>query len=116
VGGGGATLAARKRLEDGVIPWAAILKHGPAILGAANALLVRASASSTTKAQGIEARLASLEQGSRESAQLLQDIAQQIQALALAQDAAARRARIALIIAAGAGFVAIGAWIFVFVW
>jgi hypothetical protein len=99
-----------------VIPWATILKHAPAILGAANALLVRASASSTFKAQGIEGRIASLEQGSRESAQLLQDIAQQIQALALAQEVAARRARIALIAAAGAGFLAIGAWIFALVW
>ena len=99
-----------------MIPWATILKHAPAILAAADALRARARTSSTDKGSGIEARVASLEQGSRESAQLLQDIAQQIQALAVAQEVAARRARIALIIAAAAGFVAIGAWIVALVW
>jgi hypothetical protein len=69
-----------------MIPWAAILRHAPAILAAADALRARARTSSgEDKGRGIEARLSSLEQGSRESAQLLQDIAQQIQALAVAQ-------------------------------
>ena len=99
-----------------MIPWATILKHAPAILAAADALRVRARTSSTDKGPGIEARLASLEQGSRESAQLLQDIAEQIQALAVAQEVAVRRARIAVGVAIAAGLVAICAAIFAFVW
>jgi hypothetical protein len=95
-----------------MIPWAAILKHAPAILAAADALRARARISSgDDKGRGIEARLASLEQGSRESAQLLQDIAQQIQALAVAQEIAARRARIAIGVAIAAGIVALCAGI-----
>jgi hypothetical protein len=100
-----------------VIPWATILKHAPAILAAADALRSRARTSSGDETgRGIEARLASLEQGSRESAQLLQDIAQQIQALAVAQEIAVRRARIALGVAIAGGIVAICAGILAFVW
>ena len=99
-----------------MIPWATILKHAPAILAAADALRARSRASSTDKGPGIEARLASLEQESRESAQLLQDIAQQIQALAVGQEIAVRRARIALAVAIAAGAVAICACILAFVW
>ena len=99
-----------------MIPWATILKHAPAILAAADALRARARTSSTDKGPGIETRLASLEQGSRESAQLLQDIAQQIQALAVGQEIAVRRARIALGVAIAAGAVAIFASILAFVW
>jgi hypothetical protein len=115
VGGRGATANAWTRVERRVIPWATILKHAPAILAAADALRARARTSSTETGPGIEARLASLEQGSRESAQLLQDIAQQIQALAIAQEVAVRRARIALGVAIAAGAVAICAGILVFV-
>ena len=106
-----------RRLERRVIPWATILKHAPAILAAADALRSRARTSSGDETgRGIEARLASLEQGSRESAQLLQDIAQQIQALAVAQEIAVRRARIALGVAIAGGIVAICAGILAFVW
>ena len=99
-----------------MIPWATILRHAPAILAAADALRARARTSSTDKGPGIEARLASLEQGSRESAQLLQEIAQQIQALAVAQEVAVRRARIVLGVAIAAGIVAICAGILAFLW
>ena len=117
MGGGGATANARTRLEPRVIPWATILRHAPAILAVADALRARARTSSgEDEGPGIEARLASLEQGSRESAQLLQDIAQQIQALAVAQEVAFRRARIAVGVAIAAGVVAICAGIFAFVW
>jgi hypothetical protein len=99
-----------------MIPWATILKHAPAIMAAADALRVRArTSSSEDKGRGIEARLSSLEQGSRESAQLLQDIAQQIQALALAQEIAARRARI-VGVAIAASVLAICAGVLAFVW
>jgi hypothetical protein len=99
-----------------MIPWATILKHAPAIMAAADALRVRArTSSSEDKGRGIEARLSSLEQGSRESAQLLQDIAQQTQALALAQEIAARRARI-VGVAIAASVLAICAGVLAFVW
>jgi len=100
-----------------MIPWATILRHAPAILAAADALRARSRTSSgEDKGPGIEARLSSLEQGSRESAQLLQDIAQQIQALAVGQEIAVRRARIAVGVAIAAGVVAICAGILAFVW
>lgn len=100
-----------------MIPWAAILRHAPAILAAADALRAPARPSSgEDKGRHIEARLSSLEQGSRDSAQLLQDIAQQIQALAVAQEIAVRRARIAVGVAIAAGVVAICAGILAFVW
>jgi hypothetical protein len=116
VGGGGAGANARTQLDRHMIPWATILKHAPAILAAADALRARSRTSSTDKGAAIEARLASLEQGSRDSAQLLQDIAQQIQALAVAQEIAVRRARIAVGVAIAAGVVAICAGILAFVW
>jgi hypothetical protein len=92
-----------------VIPWAAILKHAPAMLAAADALMARSRATGTKDKQGTDARLVSLEQRSSESAQLIQDIAQQIQALAAAQEVAARRVRMAMIVAGTAGLLAIGA-------
>jgi len=84
------------------------------MLAAADALLVRAR-SSTPEAttQNVEERLGMLEQGSRESAQLLRDIAQQVNALSVAQEIAAKRIRfgitlgiVALIIALCAGVIA----------
>lgn len=92
-----------------MIPWAAILKHAPAMLAAADALMARSRATGTKDKQGTDARLVSLEQRSSESAQLIQDIAQQIQALAAAQEVAARRVRMAMIVAGTAGLLAIGA-------
>ncbi len=89
-----------------MIPWAAILKHTPAMLAAADALLARSRGTGTKDKQGTDARLASLEQRSSESAQLIQDIAQQIQALALAQEVAARRVWVAMIVAGAAGLLA----------
>jgi hypothetical protein len=97
-----------------VIPWAAILKHAPVMLAAADALLVRARGSTERKSHGVDERLTSLEQRDRESAQLIQDIAQQIQALAVAQEVAVRRARIALGVAVAAGALAAGACVVAF--
>ena len=97
-----------------MIPWAVILKHAPAMLAAADALLLRARKTPDVRTQGTEARLTGLEQRSSESAQLLQDMAQQIQALAVAQEVAARRARIATGVAIGAGVLAACACILAF--
>ena len=92
-----------------MIPWAAILKHAPVMLAAADALLDRARGSTERKTHGVDERLTSLEQRDRESAQLIQDMAQQIQALAVAQEVEVRRARIALGVAIAAGVLAAGA-------
>jgi hypothetical protein len=89
-----------------VIPWAAILKHAPVMLAAADALLLRARGSEERKSHGVGERLTSLEQRDRESAQLLQDIARQMQALVVAQETTARRARVALGVAVAAGVLA----------
>jgi hypothetical protein len=77
-----------------MIPWAAILKHAPAILAAADGLLNRVRASDAgDRTRSVDARLAELEDDSRASAQLTQDMAQQINALTLAHESAARTAR-----------------------
>jgi electron transfer flavoprotein alpha/beta subunit len=92
------------------IPWAAILTHGPAIVSAASRLLATASASeSRNRHETIEARLDQLEKASMESARLLQEIAQQVQALTIAQEQTARRAAIAMALGAAAAVVGIGA-------
>jgi hypothetical protein len=84
------------------------------MLAAADALLVRARGSAERKTNDIDGRLTGLEQRSSESAQLLQDIAQQIQALAVAQEVAARRAQMAVWVAIAAGVLAACACILAF--
>jgi hypothetical protein len=95
------------------IPWTAILTHGPAIVAAAKQLL--ATAGTTSATQNLEARLQQLEKTSMESARLLEDIAQQIQALTIAQAQTARRAQIAVALGAAAVIMAIGVGILAFV-
>jgi len=95
-----------------VIPWFAILRHAPTVLAAADALLVRTKASATADHTGsIEGRLGELEEGSRASAQLAQDMAHQIHALAIAHDVTARRARVAVGLSVAAAVLAIVAGI-----
>ena len=78
----------------GMIAWDAILKHAPTILAAADALLTRVRASDAgDRTRSVDARLAELEDDSRAAAQLTQDMAQQITALTLAHENAARTAR-----------------------
>jgi hypothetical protein len=77
-----------------MIPWTAILKHAPTILAAADALLTRVRANDAgDRTRSVDARLAELEGESRASAQLTQEMAQQINALTLAHESAARTAR-----------------------
>jgi hypothetical protein len=79
---------------DGMISWAAILKHTPTILAAADALLTRVRANDAgDRTRSVDERLAELEDESRASAQLTQNMAQQINALTLAHESAARTAR-----------------------
>ncbi len=78
----------------GMIPWVAILKHASTILAAADALRARVSANNAgDRTRDVDARLAELEDESRASAQLTQEMAQQINALTLAHESAARTAR-----------------------
>ena len=80
-----------------MIPWAAILKHAPTILAAADALHARVKANDAgDRTRSVDVRLGELEDESRASAQLTLDMAQQINTLTLAQESTARRARIAL--------------------
>ena len=74
--------------------WLALLKHAPAILAAADALRTRVRANDAgDPTRSVDARLAELENDSRAAAQLTQDMAQQINALTLAHESAARTAR-----------------------
>jgi hypothetical protein len=57
--------------------------------------------------EGVSERLDALEQQSRDSAQLVQEIAREIHALALSQQVVARRARVAVILAGSAAAIAI---------
>ena len=95
------------------IPWGAIVTHGPAIVAAAKRLIAPAD---DAQAKSIETRLNQLEAGSMESARLLHDMAQQVQALAVAQAQTAQRARIAVGLGVTALVVAIGATILAMIW
>jgi hypothetical protein len=78
----------------GVISWTTLLKHAPTILAAADSLLARVKANDAgDRTRSVDARLAELEDESRASAQLTQNIAEQINALTLAHERAARAAR-----------------------
>ena len=84
------------------IPWAAILTHGPTVLAAARSLLANQTKQARAQHQSVDAQLDHLEKASVESARLLQEMAEQIQALTAAQQELQRRLKLALV----AGFVA----------
>lgn len=93
-----------------MIPWAAILRHGPMILAAAETLLARTRSSRTGgKTPDSEERLSKLEQSSKESAQLLHDIAEQVNALTAVQKSTAKRAQVAVVLGIAAVVLAAGA-------
>jgi hypothetical protein len=79
------------------IPWAAILTHGPAVLAAARSLLANQSRKAGERNQNPDTRLDQLENASVETARLLQELAEQVQALTLAQQEIHRKIRVALI-------------------
>ena len=93
------------------IPWTAILTHGPRIVAAAQALLATQTSKGKERHQNIEARLDQLEKGSVESARLLQAVAEQLQAITLAQQETQKRVRIALVFGAVATLLGVGALI-----
>jgi ABC-type enterochelin transport system substrate-binding protein len=80
------------------------------ILAAAETLLVRAKSSNTEdKTQDNTERLGKLEQRSTESAQLLHDIAMQMDALSAVQKSTAKRAQVAVVLGMAALALALGA-------
>jgi len=91
------------------IPWAAILTHGPRLVTAAQSLLATQTKKVNERHQNIEARLDQLEKGALESARLLQGMAEQLQALTLAQQETQKRVRVALAFAAMATLLGAGA-------
>jgi hypothetical protein len=97
------------------IPWGAILTHGPAIVSAARSLLATQSREASERHRSIESRLDQLEKASVESARLLQEMAEQLQALTLAQQEMQRRLRIAVIVGVVAAVVAVGALVYAIV-
>jgi len=95
-----------------MIPWAALLKHAPTILAAADALRARVKVHDAgDRTRGIDVRLGELEDESRAAAQLTQDMARQIHALTLAHESTARRTGLAVrlgiaaVVLAGAGLI-----------
>jgi hypothetical protein len=97
------------------IPWGAILTHGPSILSAARSLLATQSREASERHRTIEARLDQLEKASVESARLLEEMAEQLQALTLVQQEMQRRLRIAVIVGVVAAVVAVGALLYAIV-
>ena len=97
------------------IPWGAILTHGPAILSAARSLLASQSSKVNQRHRTLEGRLEQLEKASVESARLLEQMAEQLQALTLAQQEMQRRLRIALITGAAGALLAVAALLYAIV-
>jgi|RhiMethySRZTD1v2_1073278.scaffolds.fasta_scaffold12321_5 hypothetical protein len=96
------------------IPWRVILTHGPAIVSAAQSLFATQSKRANERQQSIESRLEQLEKGSVESARVLQELAQQVEALTLAEQDLQKRALLALTVGAVGVVVGIAAAIVAF--
>jgi hypothetical protein len=96
--------------------WFAILKHAPAILAAADALFHRAKTSrADDDTRSMELRIDELAASSRASAELIQDMAKQMNALAMAHHATARKVQAAMSISVAAAVVAAAAVVIAFV-
>lgn len=81
------------------IPWTAILTHGPHIVAAARSLLANQPDRPGARDGDFEGRIDTLEKTSVDTARLLQQMAEQLQALTLAQQAMQARLRLATILA-----------------
>ncbi len=88
------------------IPWGAILTHGPTVLAAARSLLANQTRQAREQHHSIEVQIEHLERASVESAQLLQQLAEQIQALTAAQQDLQRRLRMIMMTSAAAAALA----------
>ena len=91
------------------IPWSAILTHGPRLVAAAQSLLATQTRKGNERHQNIEARLDQVEKGSVDSARLLQAMAEQLQALTLAQQDTQKHLRAARVFAVVATLLGVGA-------
>ena len=93
------------------IPWAAILTHGPAIVSAARTLLAAQARKVDERHQTVDGRLDRLEKASVETARLLQEMAEQLQAITAAEQELQRRLRLTLIVTTVAAVLSVGALI-----
>ena len=91
------------------IPWGAILAHGPTVLAAARSLLANQTRQAREQNQTLESQIDHLERASVDSAQLLQQMAEQIQALTAAQQDLQRRLRVIVITSVAAAALALTA-------
>ena len=90
--------------------WFEILRHAPALLAAAESLIRRSRASrAPDQSRSIELRMDELAESQRASAELLQDMAKQIEALASAHADTVQKLRTAIGISIAAAVVAVGA-------
>lgn len=97
-----------------MIPWSFLLKNSPLILAGADALLTRLRSGTGQREAGDPTdRLSRLEESSTETARLLLQLAQHLDALAAAQRATARRVQIALILGSVAAALSLGACVMV---
>ena len=92
-----------------------MLRYGPTLVASAARLLAAADSSKRRENETIAGRLDQLENASGASAKLLREIAEQIQALAAAQEQTARKCRIAILLALVAAVIGVGAGILVMV-
>jgi hypothetical protein len=80
------------------VPWALLLRNAPQIVKAADTfaseLKLRRSASGAISAQPLEARVAALEDHDRTDAELLRQLAQQVEALTTTTAILARRLKL----------------------
>ena len=96
--------------------WFEILRHAPALLSAAETLIRRAKNSrASDQSRSIELRMEELAESQRASAELLQDMAQQLGALASAHADLVHRLRTAIGISIAAAVVAVAAVVIAFV-
>ena len=96
--------------------WFAILKHAPAVLSAAEALLLRAKTSrADDQTRSVDLRLEALAESSRASAELIEDMAKQLEALVMIHKATAQRLRTAIGLSAAAFVLAVAAVVIAFV-
>jgi ElaB/YqjD/DUF883 family membrane-anchored ribosome-binding protein len=95
--------------------WFTILRHAPALLSAAEALFLRSKASrADDHTRSIEMRIDELAESSRASAELIQDMAKELQALTMVHDATVRRMQVAIGISVAASVVAVAALVIAF--
>ncbi|MBM3359491.1 MAG: hypothetical protein FJY54_17420 [Betaproteobacteria bacterium] len=90
------------------IPWTTILRQAPAVVQAADALLTQtrrrqADTEASGETQLLKQRLAELDSRDKQNAEIVKQLADQVQALAAATEVIAARVRALLVAAAAVG-------------